>query len=76
MDLSNYIPGFVTDHGPNVLMYLGAAIAGLAVVSPLTKSNVDNKVLDVLRWVVAFGGKVVGHKERPASSIRDHRNGK
>jgi hypothetical protein len=54
-------------------MYLGAAIAGLAVVSPLTKSNLDNKVLDVLRWVVMFGGKVVGHRERPASSIRDHR---
>lgn len=73
MDFSNYVPGFVSDYGPDVLMYLGAAIAGLAVVSPLTKSNLDNKALDILRWIVAFGGKVVGHKERPANSVRDHR---
>lgn len=72
MDFSNLIPSVVTDHAPNVLMYLGAVIAGLAVVSPLTKSNLDNKALDILRWVVMFGGKVVGHKER---DVRDHRNG-
>lgn len=28
-----------------------AIIALLAVISPLTKSNIDNKVLDFLRWV-------------------------
>lgn len=29
----------------------GAAIAFLAVLAPLTKSNIDNKLLDALRFV-------------------------
>lgn len=76
MDFSSLVPGFVTDYGPDVLKYTGALIAALAVLSPLTKSNLDNKALDILRWVVMFGGKVVGHKDRPTNSVRDHRTPK
>ena len=30
---------------------LTAIIAGLAIIAPLTSSDMDNKVLDALRWV-------------------------
>ena len=69
-DFLNAVP-----HVADIMTGLGLLISALTVVSPLTKSNIDNKALDILRWVVMFGGKVVGHKERPAGSVRDHRNG-
>lgn len=38
--LKEYVPVIVT-----------AAIAALAVIAPITKSDADNKVLDVLRFI-------------------------
>ena len=57
-------------HAADVMTGIGLLISALAFVSPLTRSDIDNKVLDFLRKVVAFGGAVVGHKER---DVRDHR---
>jgi hypothetical protein len=69
-DFLNAIP-----HATTVMTGIGLLISVLAFVSPLTRSDIDNKVLDFLRKVVALGGSVVGHKDRPADSVRDHRNG-
>lgn len=62
-------------HGPAALQVLGGIIAVLVVISPLTKSDVDNKILDALRWVVAFGGKAVGFRPAVtgANAVRDQR---
>lgn len=43
-----------------VLAVLGGLIAILAAVAPLTKSTLDNKVLDALRFVRDLLVKLVG----------------
>jgi hypothetical protein len=63
-------------HAADVMTGIGLLISVLTVVSPLTRSDIDNKVLDFLRKIVAIGGTVVGHKDRPAGSVRDHRAAK
>lgn len=72
-DFTSGLPG--AEYVPTVLTGIGGVIAALAVISPLTRSDLDNKALKILRKVVSFGGLLVGHKEskRPSNSIRDHR---
>jgi hypothetical protein len=54
----------VVEYGQYALTALGGVIVILAVVAPLTKSDIDNRALDFLRKVVELGGKLVGHKPR------------
>jgi len=49
-------------YGPVALEVIGGLIVILAVISPLTRSDIDNKILAALRKVVALGGKLMGHK--------------
>jgi hypothetical protein len=50
----------IVDLLPVVLVVLGSLIAALAAISPLTKSDVDNRLLDVLRSVADFIGRLIG----------------
>ncbi len=45
---------------PVALAILGAVIGVLAVVAPLTKSDIDNKALTALRAVADFVGRLIG----------------
>lgn len=51
---------YIVEYAPVALVVLGALIAVLTVVSPLTKSDVDNRLLDVLRKVADFVGRMIG----------------
>lgn len=57
MDLSH-----LQDYAHVALDVVGGLITILVVISPLTRSDLDNKALKVLRKVVELGGKLVGHK--------------
>jgi hypothetical protein len=50
----------IISHVPTALAVLGAVIALLAVISPLTKSDIDNRALDQLRKVADFLGRLIG----------------
>lgn len=52
----------VVEYGQYALTALGGVIVILAVVAPLTKSDVDNRALEFLRKVAAVGAKLIGHK--------------
>lgn len=51
---------YLVQYAPVALVVLGALITVLAVVSPLTKSDIDNRMLDVLRKVADFVGRLIG----------------
>ena len=53
---------FVMQWSPVALVALGAMISVLAVLAPLTRSDVDNRLLDKLRTLAALVAKFVGHK--------------
>lgn len=50
----------LVEFAPTALAILGAVIGLLAVIAPLTKSDLDNKALDALRKVADFVGRLVG----------------
>lgn len=50
----------IVEYAPTALALLGALIGLLAVVAPLTKSNVDNRALELLRKLADLVGKLVG----------------
>lgn len=47
-------------YAPTALAVLGAVIGVLVVVSPLTKSDVDNRMLDALRKLADMLGRLIG----------------
>ncbi len=51
---------FILQYLPVTLQVLGAVIALLVVVSPLTRSNLDNRLLDVLRKLANVLSRLVG----------------
>ena len=51
---------FVTKYGFAALAILGAIITILAAVSPLTKSDVDNKALNFLRKLQDLVIRMIG----------------
>lgn len=55
----------VISYAPTALALLGAVIGVLAVVAPLTRSDIDNRALDALRKLADMVGKVVGAKAPP-----------
>lgn len=54
----------IVDLVPVVLTVLGGLIVALAAVAPLTKSEVDNKILAGLRKLVAVLSGFIGHKAK------------
>ena len=52
----------VVVYGQVALLVLGGVTAGLAVLAPLTKSDVDNKLLDVFRKLATVLGSLIGAK--------------
>lgn len=52
----------VVELAPVALMVLGGLVAALAAVAPLTKTDVDNKVLDALRKAQELVARLIGVK--------------
>lgn len=50
---------------PVALAVLGAIVTALAAVAPLTKSDLDNRALDVLRKLVDLLARLMGARVPP-----------
>jgi hypothetical protein len=48
------------EYAPHALAVLGALITALAVIAPLTKSDLDNRALAALRKVADLLGRLLG----------------
>lgn len=47
---------------PTVMIVLGSLVTALAAISPLTKTDIDNKILDFFRKLQAIVAGLIGVK--------------